>query len=142
LLSILLIIKINIINQNISHRNLHESNRQHPAQRKEIIIIDLSNRKLADIIKILPEASNLIASCAPQSALVLTDVNNAIYNQEVANAMKDFVKGNTPYIKDSAIIGADGIRMVLLNTVSFLSIREIISLSEKQEAPDWLAAHK
>jgi hypothetical protein len=108
---------------------------------KNVIVIDLSNSKPVDTLKILPDASKKISACPQNSALVLTDVNNATYNQEVANAIKAFVKGNTPFIKASAIIGADGVRMVLLNTVSFLSRREIKSFSDKTEALDWLVTH-
>jgi len=71
---------------------------------------------------------------------VMTDVTGATYNQEVANAIKSFVQDNTPHIKASAVVGADGVRLVLLNTVIFLTRRELKTFKTRQEAQEWLAS--
>jgi hypothetical protein len=51
------------------------------------------------------------------------------------------VSHNTPYIKASAVVGANGIRLVLLQTAIFLTRREIKAFPTRQKAMDWLASH-
>ncbi len=72
--------------------------------------------------------------------MVLTDVTEAHYDKEVADAMKEFVKNNTPYVKASAVVGADGVRLILLQTVIFLSRREIKAFPDRNSAMDWLTS--
>jgi hypothetical protein len=107
---------------------------------KNIILLDLSNCKPEESIGILPAARETIARCAPKSALVLTDVTGASYNQAIANEIKNFVRDNTPYIKASAVVGAVGVSLVLLNTVIFLTHRDLKTFKTRQEAQDWLAS--
>ncbi len=107
---------------------------------KTIIILDVSKCPPEDTLKVLEEAKSMIAKLPPKSALVLTDVTEATYNKPVAEAMKDFVSHNTPYVKGSAVVGADGVRLVLLNTVIFISRREIKTFDTREDAMDWLAA--
>ena len=105
---------------------------------KKIIYVDLSDAKPTDIFESLKVATKTVSAEPLKSVNILTNVHNATYNQEIANAIKKFVSGNTPYIKASAIIGAEGIRNVLLNTVSFMTRREIKSHKSREEALNWL----
>jgi hypothetical protein len=106
---------------------------------KSIIYINLSKCAPEDSVAALNEARTIIAKQPPKSALVLTNVTEAIYNKDVASAIKDFVSSNTPFMKASAIVGADGVRQVLLSTVTFITRREIKQHQTIQEAKDWLA---
>jgi len=108
---------------------------------KEIVLVDLSNCQPDETsLKILPEAAKVIRKGAEKSKLVLTDVSNATYNKQVADAIKDFTSNNTPYVKASAVVGADGVRLVLLQTVIFITRRELKACATRQEALDWLAS--
>jgi hypothetical protein len=105
---------------------------------KTIVIIDLSNCTPESAIQIIPEAAVMISGQPLKSALVLTDVTNAHYTKEVAGEIKNFVQKNTPYIKASAVVGADGIRSILLNTVILISRREIKTFNDRSSAMNWL----
>jgi hypothetical protein len=107
---------------------------------KNIISIDLSNCKPTDAIATIHEAKRVITKQAPKSALVLTDVTNAVYDKDVANAIKDFTNANTPYMKGSAVIGADGVRRVLLDTIIFLTRRELKTFPSRELAISWLVS--
>lgn len=107
---------------------------------REMILIDLSFSKPEESLQIIPKARSVIGKCSPKSALVLTDVTEAVYNQDVATAIKSFVQINTPFIKASAVVGAEGVRLILLNTVIFLTRRELKTFKTRQEAQDWLAS--
>jgi hypothetical protein len=108
---------------------------------KQIILVDLSNSAPEETLRVLPIAKVAISRLPPKSALVLTDVTGATYNKDVASAIKDFSDKNTPYVKASVVVGADGIRLVLLQTVSMLTRREIKTCKTRQEAMDWLSGH-
>ena len=105
-----------------------------------VVLVDISETQPAESTAVLPQAHNLIAMAGQKSALVLTDVSDATYNKDVAAAIKDFVGKNTPYIKASAVVGADGVRGILLQTVIFLSRREIKTFDDRASALDWLAS--
>ncbi len=110
-------------------------------QEKEIVLLDFSNGRPQDTVGAIPEAMKLIAERGQKTkSLVLTDVTGAIYNKDVAEGIKDLVKNNTPYIKASAVVGADGVRLILLQTVIYLSRRDLKTFSTRQEAMDWLVS--
>ncbi|HPH97496.1 MAG TPA: STAS/SEC14 domain-containing protein [Anaerolineaceae bacterium] len=108
---------------------------------KSIILVDLSDSQPNDTLEALPAAKPLISKAGPKSALVLTDVTNAVYNKDVAGAMKEFVSSNTPYIRASAIVGADGVRLVLLQTIIMITRREIKTFANREQALEWLINH-
>jgi hypothetical protein len=108
---------------------------------KSIVLVDLSNCKPEDTIKILAQGQPVIARCAPKSALIMTDVTGAVYNKEVADAMKKFSSNNTPFVKASAVVGAEGVQMILLQTVSMVTRREIKVFKTREQAQDWLSSH-
>jgi hypothetical protein len=106
---------------------------------KTIILVDLSNCKPEDSMAVIPIAQKKIAASPPKSARILTDVTNSTYTAQVANAIKEFGKANTPYVKKSVVVGADGVRAILMNTVIFLTRREIKLFDTRQSALDYLA---
>lgn len=108
---------------------------------KSIVLVDLADSQPCDTLGALPAAKPLISKAGPKAALVLTDVTNAVYDKEVAGAMKEFVSSNTPFIRASAIVGADGVRLVLLQTVIMITRREIKTFSNRDQALEWLINH-
>lgn len=108
---------------------------------KKIVQVDLSNSQPEDTLKVLPAARALIGQYPAKSALVLTDVTNAVYNKDVAAAIKEFVSSNTPFVQASAIVGADGVRQVLLQTVIMITRREIKTFQNREAAKEWLCTH-
>ena len=107
---------------------------------KSIILIDLSNSLPEETLRTIESGKAVISRSAPKSALVVTDVTGAKYNKEVAEAIKGFTSFNTPFLKGSAVVGAEGVASVLLQTVIFITRRELKSFPGRVEAFDWLAS--
>lgn len=82
-----------------------------------------------------------IATLPRNSVLILTDATNARYNRQSAAAMKEFAAQNSPFVKASAVVGADGLREVLLDAVRFFTRRPIKACATREEALEWLVAH-
>lgn len=107
---------------------------------KDVILVNLANCSPDSTFKILDEAHAVIAKSAPKSALILTDSSNATYNGEVSTAMKAFSSKNTPYVKGSAVVGADALRKVLVSAIRLATKRDIKTFDTRTEALDWLVS--
>jgi len=107
---------------------------------KRVVTIDVSHSKPDVSLDLIPKAHTHIAEAGPKGALVLTDVTDTFYNKAVSAAIKDFVSNNTPYIKASAVVGAKGVRGVLLQTAIVVSRRDIKAFDDRAAALDWLAS--
>ena len=105
---------------------------------KSVLLLDLTNAPPEETLSAIPRAKAIIAKFPAKSGLVITNVKGAKYNKEVAEAIKGFVSHNTPYIKASAVVGAEGAASVLLQTVIFLTRRELKSFQTREEALVWL----
>jgi hypothetical protein len=105
---------------------------------KSVVVVDIANTKPAETISALNVAQKQISLHPTNSVLILTDVTGTTYNNEVSVAIKDFTAKNSAYVKKSAVVGVDGLRMVLLRTVMLLTRRDIKPCATRQEALDWL----
>jgi len=107
---------------------------------KNIVLVDLSYSNPQTTTSILDEAAALVASHPPKSALILTDSTEATYNAETSAAMKAFSSKNTPYVKGSAVVGADAMRKVLVSAIRITTKRDIRTFEAREEALDWLVS--
>ncbi len=107
---------------------------------KRIAVLDISNSKPAEAVAAYKGAQQKIMAMPKNSVLILTDASNAVYNKDSADATKEFVAKNTPFVKASAVVGADGMREMVKNTASVQSHRKIESFKTQKEAMDWLVA--
>jgi hypothetical protein len=84
-------------------------------QRKNIIVVDCSQQDTHlnseqdtdfnfKIITTLKQGSEVIATCAPNTALVITIISGTRFSVAATDAIKAYANNNTPYIKSSAIL--------------------------------------
>lgn len=110
-------------------------------QGKEVVCIDLTQlNSNSDISIVLDEAAMLIRTGPPRSKLIMTDVTKTKYTKETAELMKDFTSKNTDYVKASAVVGAEGVQLILLQTIIFLTRREVKTFDDREAALDWLVS--
>ncbi len=105
---------------------------------KPIVIIDLSNQKPTEIIKRTEEAQKEITSMAPKSALLITDVTGVELASETINAVMEFAKKNTPYVKASAIVADNKMQNLIAFNVGNNTGRKITSFASRAEAMEWI----
>ena len=106
---------------------------------KRICIVDISNLQPQDAISTLKESHYQIGKLISKTALIVTDLTNAIYNKESDSTIKKFLTRKTHYIKASAIVGADWMRSFFIKIIVFFTGREIKLFKTRREALDWLA---
>ena len=109
---------------------------------EQIAVVDLANTNVDEINAILMEARKQICRLPQKSALILTDVTNAIYNRASSAAMKEFADKNTPFVKASVVVGIDDLRNVLLQTISIFTGRKIKTCKDRDGAMEWLVSQK
>jgi hypothetical protein len=105
---------------------------------KQVIIVDLSNQKPAEIAKRTEEAQKEIAAMAPKSALIITDVTGVEVANETINAVMEFAKKNTPYVKASTIVADNKMLNLIAYNVGNSAGRKITSFATRAQAMDWL----
>jgi len=56
------------------------------------------------ILTTLKQGSEVIATCTPNTALVITIISGTRFSVAATDAIKAYANNNTPYIKSSAIL--------------------------------------
>ena len=111
---------------------------------KEIYYLDASNQTTMNIQEIREDMENvkkLISSKPPKSVLMITNVTNARFNNEMVELFKEYANHNTPYVKASALVGVSGIQKVVLTTVKALTGRDYYLANSLEEAKEWVVRH-
>ncbi len=107
---------------------------------KRILYEDFSGLMPANLRDYLEKAAKLIRREPPESVLAMVNVTGGVFNVEAANMMKEFAKGNTPYMKCAVIFGLGGLQSILYRTVvAFTGRSNLIVRDNEQEARDYLA---
>jgi hypothetical protein len=107
---------------------------------KTILLEDFSNLQPGpEFYMELEKAEQLIRRQPPKSVLTLFDATNSSFDAGVLTALKNFVKGNTPFVKYSAVVGIKGLKEIGLASVSKAAGRPLELCDTREEALDFLA---
>ncbi len=106
---------------------------------RNIIKVDISGCKADEANENLKEAISLVKSQPKNSVLLLTNVMDTAYDKAIFPVIKDYVVSNIPYIRGSAVVGIDGLKRAIFNTLRFLTMHEINQFETMEEALDWLS---
>ena len=108
-------------------------------KRKTILLEDFSDMKPGpEFFKSLRIAQDLTRSQPPKSVLTLFDATGSVFSADVLSALKDFVKGNTPYIKCSTVVGIKGLMQIGLTAVSKAAGRPLRLFDTRDGALEYL----
>jgi hypothetical protein len=106
---------------------------------KPILRIDFSHLGTREALVAIAEAERVIASQPLGSTLTLTDVTDGNYNAQITKALKDYTAHNKPYVKAAAVVGATGLRKILVTTMATFTGRDIKAFDTIEEALEWLS---
>jgi hypothetical protein len=111
-------------------------------QGKRIFFLDFSNLKSENEIKsVIEESKTIIRQQALGTTICLANIEEMHFNNQIKDIFLDFVKGNKPYMKASAIIGVKGLRQILFNGIMKVSGRDVKSFDSENQAKEWLISH-
>jgi len=92
----------------------------------------LTNDEISDVIA---QAAPVIRKHPPKSVYTITNFDKLHFDKESKNIVTPYTEGNKPYVVAGAIIGIDGLKQIMANTIFTVSGRKDIAiLSSKEEA--------
>jgi hypothetical protein len=105
---------------------------------KQVLLLDFSNGKAADVSNIIRQAGPLIQKANPHSLLTLSDMTNIAVRDISTQQLVSFAKGNEPFVKAAALTGISGLARSILATTVILTRRKFPAFDTRQQALDWL----
>jgi hypothetical protein len=110
-------------------------------QGKNIYYMDFGSlQKVEEINSVIAEAKQYIQKQTPSSILALTNLEGMHFNNQIKELFTDFVKGNKPYVKASAIIGIHGLKQIVFNGIMKITGRDLRSFSDIESAKTFLVS--
>ena len=107
---------------------------------KRILYMDIASQKTEELLDIVKRLKAEIEKEPLDSVLCLCEVTGGKTNNEINQALKEFVKYVDPYIKMITVIGLEGLQMIVFNAVlMFTRTKKLTKKTSKEEALDWLA---
>ena len=107
---------------------------------QEIFYMDFSNVIHAtEIKKIMFESALYIRNQPTGSVLSLSNIAGMRFTQEIKDLFNEFIEGNKPFIKASAVTGLNGLQLIF-NGLLRVTHREINSFNTDTEAKEWLVS--
>jgi hypothetical protein len=78
---------------------------------------------------------------AEGSLFSITNIEGVVYDTETKTIVAEWMDYNRPYIKQGAVIGLDGIKRIMVNSILKMSRRNNMKFFRtRDEAVKWLAA--
>jgi len=117
---------------------VHERVRFISHQRKQILLVDLSNCSANEVEKTIRALPELVSTQPRGSVLLLTDFSGASFDNEAIRTMKEAAVFDKPYVKKSAWIGAEKLPQTFSQELRKFSRREFFIFDTREEALLWL----
>ncbi len=108
---------------------------------KQFIYIDFSGCKTNTDYKSVIEAAKAIVVKYPKNSLYsITDGNDVTFDSLTKEMVTEWMKFAGPYVIHGALIGINGIKKIMINSMLKISGRTNLKiLNSKQEAIEWLS---
>ncbi len=107
----------------------------------KILYENFENGKPDEIITWIEKAKVVIRSQPEKSVLALVNVRGASFDMSVTAALKEFVKGNEPYIKCAAVYGVEGLKEVIFRSIlTFTGRKNLVLCKTLEEGKDFLVS--
>ena len=111
----------------------------HEYKGHKIILIDLKGVQPEGIKSRVEAAKKIVLASPPASVLLLTDFRNMRYDQERTDYAKQVSKDIKPCVKKSALLGIEGLKKIILQSMMIFSGRTNMKpFAEVQDALEWL----
>ena len=105
---------------------------------KKIVILNFTDLVPEELSVIVEGAKEKIRSHPPKSLCTLTKVDGARFDNEVISILKEFAKGNDPYVEKGAIVGLKGLQRLVLTAVTKFTGRNFAVCKTMDEAKERL----
>ena len=107
-------------------------------QGKKILLIDYTNCSAAEMKQIATTGHEAAKSQPQGSVLQLVDLSGAQFSREEIAHIKKIAALNRPYIKRSAIVGAQTFPKAVWDGIKAFSVRDFKMFDTRPKALEWL----
>ena len=101
-----------------------------------IFYIDFSHCPVEEAMDVINDAKPLIRNEPEKSVLTLTYTDGGKFDSEIIATLKEFTRGNEPFVKAAAVVGIKGLQKIVLDAVSFFSNREFATFDDMEKAKE------
>jgi len=106
---------------------------------KNFMYVDVSNIKQnSGFIDVVERVKPLIRQYPEKSIYMILNIANIRFDTETKKIAVEGLTHNRPYVKYGTIIGVDGIKRIMFNTVLKISGRDVSIFFSKEQAIAWL----
>ena len=108
-------------------------------QGKKIFYMDLGTQDPEELKNITAQIEKVFEKEPPKSILCLCNVEGIGIKPESIQRLKDFTKHNEPFMNMTAILGVEGLKVVIFNSLlAFTRRKNLILKNSREEALEWL----
>jgi hypothetical protein len=110
---------------------------------KKFIYYDVSHfRHNAQFREFVAYAREVIQKHPKDNSLFsITNIEGVLYDSETKTIVAEWMDFNRPYVRQGAVIGLDGIKRIMVNSILKMSGRNNMKFFRtRDEAVEWLAA--
>ena len=104
----------------------------------KLLLIDFSNTSADEFLVVIDQAREVIGKQEKKSLRTLTDVTGSHYNPKVADALKEYVEHNKPYVIAGAVVGLNDLKRIIFNFINRVTGRNLKGFDDMNEAKNWL----
>ena len=108
----------------------------------QILYENFENAKRDEILPWIEKTKAVIRSQPEKSVLGLVNVKGASFDLSITAALKEFVKGNEPYMICAAVYGVEGLKEVIFSSVLTFSRRKNLVLCKTLEEGKYFLARQ
>ncbi|MBF0362810.1 MAG: hypothetical protein HQK49_17460 [Oligoflexia bacterium] len=106
---------------------------------KKILFTDYTNADLIKLVSVMDEAKKIIRIQPEGSVLLFSNVTNVQLNLKILDPIREYISGNKPYVKRSAMFGLSQSAANILSSIVKLTKRDNINFFNVQESAfEWL----
>ena len=109
-------------------------------QGKKVLLVDLSKCPANEFEKLVRQVPDHVTVQPLGSVLVLTDFTGAVFDRSAVLAVKETAVFDKPYIKKSALVGAESFPKDFYEELKSFSRRDLLIFRSRDEALAWLVA--
>jgi len=107
---------------------------------KRILLVDMTNSKPREVEDIARKVPDYVTAESRGSVLILTDFTGASFDQDALRTMQQSAVFDKPFVKKSALIGAETLPRQFYDDIKSFSRRELPIFKNREEALEWLVS--
>jgi len=107
---------------------------------KRILLVDMTNSKPREVEDIPRKVPDYVTAESRDSVLILTDFTRASFDQDALRTMQQSAVFDKPFVKKSALIGAETLPRQFYDDIKSFSRRELPIFKNREEALEWLVS--